>query len=743
MTNQPPHPPPHSTGSTYGDNSPIYAQNIAGRDVNINLPDKPLTFPLHHLPPPNPEFVGRQGLLDALAQDVQEGQPSILTQTIAGLGGVGKSQIALAYAHAHRQTYDLIHWLTADPETTLLEGMRDLGRQLHLPVDASPDIGSAVTMVNGWLAQTERRWLLIVDNVDEMAPARLRQLLPGSGPGHILITSRNPNWQGVVDGKHIHPVDIFTPDEAEAYLEKALSARPEGLRPFGSKLAERLGYLPLALTHAAAYMRERGLTCKEYVRRFAEHQTALLVRHPSPNDYHATVMTTWQLSFDAVQETPGAADLLTLCSLLAPDDIPLRLLRRVGEVRETPLADELTFDDALAALRRYSLLEMGENGVRMHRLVQMVVREREATGGVGDWANSALALLKKAYRFDKYDMTTWPACAELLPHMRAAADLAAKEGVEIETSAWINNEIGYYLRQFIEMGLAWPYYERALEINEKVLGSEHPDTASSLNNMGYLLQGMGKNEEARPYYERALEIREKVLGREHPDTAQSQNNLGYLLQAMGKYEKAKPYYEQALAIREKILGKEHPDTARSLNNMGYILQAMRATKEARPYFEKALAIYETVLGTEHPDTARSLNNLGFVQLILGDYEKAQLYYEEALAIREKVLGVEHPSTAVSLHNMGFLFLTVGEYEKAGTYYERALAIREKVLGAKHPDTAGSLNNLGSLKRAMGAYEEARPYYERAMAIFEERLGSEHPNTITVRNNLAHIESHLP
>ncbi|MCA9996928.1 MAG: tetratricopeptide repeat protein [Anaerolineales bacterium] len=662
-------------------------------------------FPLHQLPLPNPSFVGREELLARLeAGAAADGAATVLTQAIAGLGGVGKSQLALAYAHAHRDQYDLIYWLTADPESSLLDGLRGLGRRLGLPVDAMPDSVAAAQQTVVWLEQTPRRWLLIVDNADDLPPSRLRQLLPGAGRGRVLITSRNPHWQGVVAASQLLRVDIFTPAEAVAYLAQELAAQPLGFDPAeGEVLAEALGYLPLALTHAAAYLQNSPhQRCADYVRLFRQHQAGLLARAERPHDYHATVTTTWQIAFDHVATVPGAADLLALCSCLAAEAIPLGLLRGLGEVEagrlwQTVLGDELQFDAALAALHRYSLLTLGGEGVVLHRLVQMVARGQLGEAGLAEWVAVAAALLHKKYNFDRHDMATWPAGAALLPHLRAVAELAAAVPIESNEVAYLNNEIGSYLQVFISHAQAKPYYERALAIYEKVLGGEHPDTATSLNNLGVLLQAMGDYTGAKLCYERALAICEKVLGGEHPDTASSLNNLGGLLQATGDYVKAKSYVERALAICEKVLGGGHPFTALGLNNLGELLRAMGEYAGAKPYYERALAIWENVLGGEHLDTAQSLNNLGTLLRAMGEYDEAVPYFERAMQIRKKALGTAHPDFATSLWWLGVLAADRGERQQARDYVAQAYAIYEQALGANHPTTQSVYRFLQAMK----------------------------------------------
>jgi tetratricopeptide (TPR) repeat protein/class 3 adenylate cyclase len=335
----------------------------------------------------------------------------------------------------------------------------------------------------------------------------------------------------------------------------------------------------------------------------------------------------------------------------------------------------------------------------------------------------------------------------------------------------------FYLKN-IEYGRAEPLLQQALALREKILDTEHPDLAQSLNNLATIYRVQGRYAASEPLHRRALAIREKALGAEHPATAQSLNNLATVYKDQGEYEQAKSLQKRALAIREKTLGAEHLDTAFALSNLASTLKAQGEYEEAEPLYRRSLSILEKSLGSEHPETAHTLNNLASLNHTQGRYEEAEPLYRRSLTILEKVLGAEHPRTALALNNLATLFETQGKYEAAEPLFQRALAIREQVLGAEHPttasglanlaniyqdqdkyamaeqlfqqalqimektvgvehpETANTLNNLAFLYKTQGRYEEAEPLYLRALAIREKSLGAEHPETATSLNNLA-------
>jgi CHAT domain-containing protein len=283
---------------------------------------------------------------------------------------------------------------------------------------------------------------------------------------------------------------------------------------------------------------------------------------------------------------------------------------------------------------------------------------------------------------------------------------------------------------------AIPLLERALTIQEKVLGSEHPDVALSLNNLATLYQNMGNYSQAKPLFQRALTIREKVLGQEHPDVATSLNNLALLYQNMGNYNQAEDMYQRSLAILEKLVGKEHPNVATSLNNLAELYRVQGNYSQAELLFQRSLAIREKVLRPEHPNVATSLNNLALLYQNMGNYSQAEPLFQRSLAIREKVLGLEHPDVANSLNNLALLYYAQGNYSQAERLWQRSLAIREKVLGLEHPDVATNLNNLAELYRVQGNDMQAKLLFQRSLAIQEKVLGLEHPDVALSLNNLA-------
>ncbi|XP_044174637.1 uncharacterized protein LOC114947485, partial [Acropora millepora] len=302
------------------------------------------------------------------------------------------------------------------------------------------------------------------------------------------------------------------------------------------------------------------------------------------------------------------------------------------------------------------------------------------------------------------------------------------------------NNLANVLSDQGDLKQAKEYHERALAIKQQTLGPQHPRVASSYNNLASVLSDQGDLKQAKEYHERALAIMQQTLGPQHPDVAASYNNLDAVLSDQGDLKQAKEYYERALSIRQESLGPQHPIVASSYNNLASVLSNQGDLKQAKEYCERALAIREQTLGPQHPNVASSYNNLANVLSDQGDLKQAKEYHERALAIRQQTLGPQHPRVASSYNNLASVLSDQGDLKQAKEYHERALAIMQQTLGPQHPDVAASYNNLGAVLNGQGDLKQAKEYYERALAIRQQTLGPQHPDVASSYNNLASVLS---
>jgi len=682
------------------------------------------------VPDPSPYFVGREAELEDLRQTLQTSH----RVSLSGLGGIGKSQLAIQYAHRYRSSYSRIFWLRGENGTTLRSDFASLAWLLNLPEHQQRNQELAIQAVIRWLRLPQPEpWLLVVDNLDENATEALERRLPPGLLGHVLVTSRRPIWEVRLA---LHPLQ-------RNIAARFLLERTEQKDDVGAEtVAEKLGRLPLALEQASAYIEQTGERLTRYAQLLDESPGQLLAEG-RVRSYPLPLARTWAVSFNRVEKTSrAAAELLRFCAFLAPDAIPLDLLE-TGAAEFNPrsqlraaAANRLKLNRVLAVLLDYSLLGRQNDTLGVHPLVQVVIRESLPADQRRQWAGTAVRILTRAFPLESREVTSWIACRRLLPHALAAADHATQQrGQDLSTSRLLDRVAGY-LHARGEFAAARLLSERALKIAERVLGPHHPDTAQSLNNLALLLGAQGELAAARLLIERALEIRERVLGPDHPDTAQSLHNLALVLLYQGELTAARPLFDRALEIWERMLGPNHLQTASTLNSLAGLLRDQGDLPAARLLLERALEISERVLGPDHPDTAQSLNNLALLLRDQGEFTAARTRLERTLEISERVLGPDHPQSGGILNNLALLLRDQGELGTAGHLYERAFEIWERVMGPGHHGTANSLNNLALLLRDQGELVAARPLMERALEIRERVLGPDHPDTAQSLNNLA-------
>jgi len=570
-----------------------------GKGPSPNASQSPTIWNVPHQR--NPRFTGRKALLAEVKKTLRRKGKALKIAVLYGLGGVGKTQIALHYLHDRQEDYSLVWWLRAENSTTLGLDFTALAPKLGLSTDAAPQ--DVTRAIRRWLERHEG-WLLVFDNAVE--PKDLKEYLP-EGNGGVIITSRNHTWRSLAEPMKVQE---WLPDEAADFLVKRSGDKD---LEAALNLAKELGCLPLALEQAGAYIEACVSSCAKYMELFREHHQELL-KKGKPLDYRDTVATTWKLSFESLRkESPAAADLMDLCAFFAPEAIPFDLFTEHLEYLPTSLKEAakepLKWNEVMAGLKRYSLAEVAPDSLSFHRLVQMVARNRMKPAERKRKVAAAVRVVNAAYGFKRDDLETWPRARQLLPHGMAAAEHWHEAQVDDRAGARLLNEMGLHLKMLGHFSDAKELLGRALSIAEKVYGLDHPEVATVWNNLGMVLKDLGDLDGAKANYERALKIAEKVYGPDHPTVATVWNNVGMVLKDLGDLGGAKANYERALRIGEKVYGPDHPEVAISLNNLGSVLQDLGDLEGAKVNCERALAILRAWLGDDHPKTKLVLKNL--------------------------------------------------------------------------------------------------------------------------------------
>jgi tetratricopeptide (TPR) repeat protein/DNA-binding XRE family transcriptional regulator len=701
-----------------------------------------------HNPPleRNPYFTGRSPQLTNLHTLLMAGKQVALTQAISGLGGIGKTHLALEYAYRYQKSYHDIFWVTADTYDSLMASFVQLAALLQLPDYGEPDQSKVKVAVQRWLSK-HKGWLLILDNMENLS--LVHQFVPVDRQGAVLLTTRRQVTEPVAQALEL---GVLPENDSILFLlkrtkilafDRALDDALVNDIAAARIIAQELGNLPLALDQAGAYLLETGCSFTDYIDLLTKHRAELLHRRAGrgiPTDHPESVTTTFMLNFRQVQQrNESAAELLRVCALLAPDDIGEEIFTQgaseLGPILQPLASDALLLNQAMEVLRAFSLIRRNpeEKTLSIHRLVQAVLKDGMDKETFRVWAERAMLAVNAAFPHTEHGV--WLQYGRLLPHALLVAQYIETDLIISEEAGRLLYETATYLRdraRYIEAELL---YQRALRIREQQLGPEHPDVAHTLNGLANLYAEQGKYVEAELLYQRALRIWEQHLGPEHPDVATTLNNLALLYAEQGKFVEAEPLYQRALRIWEQHLGPEHPDVAYPLNNLAILYYEQSKYMEAELLYQRALRIREQQLGPEHPEVATTLNNLALLYYEQGKYVEAEPLYQRALRIWEQQLGPEHPLVAYSLEGLANLYRDRGKYAEAEPLYQRALRIRKQMLGPEHLETAETMYGLAQLREVQGNNEEAKTLYAHVLAVREQIFGAHHPKTMETRRRL--------
>jgi hypothetical protein len=706
---------------------PVLPQRGPGTDhrryQRLNVPGRPVRLL------PRPVYLaGRDQLLADLharltADDC--GGPRIVALT--GLGGIGKTSAAVEYAHRHMAEYGLVWQFPADQSAVLLAGFAQLANQLG--ARDVPGVTDPVAQVHSTLAISDGGWLLVFDNVAD--PAAIWKVLPPVGRGHVLITSQNAHWPAA----QAMDVPVLARDVAAAFLT-GRSARADRVAAFD--LADELGGLPLALEQAAAYMQASGRGIAEYLALFRERRAELLTRG-IPTGYDKRVATTWTLAFEQLQRSsPGSIGLLRLLSCYAPEAIPIAVLLRPlprGKAGLSPevarslvplLEDTLAVDDAVADLRRYSLIGPPVDGsVSVHRLVQAVTLDQMPAELGLSWRIAASILIAAALPTDPSLPEAWPRYAALLPHAQA-----------IPGSEMILGQFSAYLYASGSYTAACVLQRQIADARQSGLGSEDRATLAARANLAIFIGVTGDAAEARKQFTELVPVCVRVLGAEHRDTLAVRSQLARWTGEAGDPAEARDQLAQLLAVRERVLGVEHPDILTDRGNLAGWIGITRDPAEARDQFTVLVSACERVLGAEHPRTLTNRVNLAMFTGTAGDPAGARDQFTQLLAVRERVLGAEHPDTLTDRANLAFFTGMAGDPAGARDQFSQLIAVRERVLGAEHPQTLIARLTVAPFVESAGDPAAARDQLASLLPICQRVLGAEHPETLEGRANLA-------
>lgn len=731
-----------------------------------------------NVPPRNVNFTGRDAALLTLRERLATTIAAVVPSAMHGMGGVGKTQLAVEYAYRFASAYDVVWYVRAEQTALARFDLAELAP--HLGVPESENLGETVRLVLDALRRGTpyRRWLLIFDNAT--GPAELRTLLP-SGRGHVLVTSRDASWRA---GAEILEIDVYRREESLRFLHKRA---PRLTRDEAVRVAERLGDLPLALDAAGAWLEVTRMPITEYLD-LAEHRVAELLDQVPVLPYEREVTVAWTLPMNRLRdERPAAAQLLRLCAFLGTDPIPVALLIggtsavRLPTPLHEQLRDPLRRGQILHDIGRYALAKVGSAGeseypqtLQLHRIVQGVLRDSMAAEDHAELRRTAWLVLAAADPDAPGERGAWEPYAELLSHVDSttmagsAADAPVRKLVlnlvsylqrrgefgasrDLATTArseWdreldaddadrdaLSISLANALRSMGDHRAAWEIDEQIVSRARTRHGPDHHTTLWAANGLAADLRQLGDWLGARDLDRDTLDRARRAFGPEHHRARQAAHNCAVSLRMVGEFAEALELDESTARLHVRDLGKTHHLTLLSVNNVARDMRELGRYAEAAALQEDTFATYRQVFGDDHPDTLRASKNLAVSLRKAGHHERSTALARDTAERHNRRFPEHHPERLAATTNLANDLRLIGDTVEAKARAEYAHTMLDRALGARHPYTLIAANNFGILLR-LDADPSAADHDRRTLDRFREVLGERHPYTLACATNVA-------
>lgn len=677
----------------------------------------------------NENFIGREDILQRIIARINPGinKDDCQRTAVEGLGGIGKTQIALEAAFRLHEIYPgySIFWVPAVEAAGFENAYHEIGQSLGV-AGIDEDSADVKTLVKAALSRKDAGpWLLIVDNADDAdlvcSRKGLSSSLPFSPIGSILFTTRNHQATVELDIPEAGVVSIpeMSQTEATEMLQRSLKGSQTQDTESLTSLLEFLAYLPLAIKQASAYMAKTGMATSRYLQHCrSSDKTMIKLLSKNFEDrgryrgIENAVAMTWLISFEQIsREYPLAIQYLRSMCFIAEKEIPSSLLWTAD--------DELEAEEAIGALKAYAFIteRTGQQSYDMHRLVRLAIHNwLENNGELEACVTATLNKLDKVFPLPEHEnRVDW---MQYLPHALTALKFRDRS-TDITASRSLLQKVAVSKLLLGKYQDAESLYSQELELLKVVRGAEHPDMLAAMNDIAIALGRQGKWGDAELIHRQVLEVQTKVLGAEHPHTLRSMNNIANIIYYQGKWGEAELIHRQVLEVRTKVLGAKHPDTLASMNNLAIALCKQKKYYKAETIHRQVLELQFKVLGAEHPNTLISMKSLSVVLHTQGKYDEAERIIQQALELQTKVLGAEHPDTLISMNNLAHMLYNQEKFNKAEIIYQQVLEVQTKVLGAKHPYTLLSMESLAVALRNQGKCDEAKAITQQAQKVIAQ------------------------
>lgn len=723
----------------------------------------------------NPDFTGRETLLSNLRKALEtRSAASVLPQTLHGMGGVGKTQLAVEFVYRYSDQYDVVWWIAAEQQSLVLQSLFDLSRRLGLP--QTEDMRQTATMVMDALATTPLRWLLVYDNA--LNPDDITGLVPSAG-GHVILTSRNQTWASVWDAIEVNVFD--RPESVELIRKRGNVITRED----ADTLAAKLGDLPLALDQAASWQKATGMPVAEYLELF-DHHVRELLDEGRPATYPTTVAAFVNIAFERLRvDAPAVAQLLELFAFLGAEPLSVSLLKaaknsNVSQPLAGVLRDSIKLNRTIRALRQFGLARVGgDQSIQVHRLVQLVLRDGLSEDLAEQSRRNAQAIISAANPEAPNESSSWPIYALIEPHLQPAGlvdsderdahqavidqirylwvvgdtDGARRLG-ELAVSTWQKNRTAPNLGPDGEHTLVAARHladalrdsgltDRASALNLDTLrrfeqnpdfGRLHEHTLFTLATRGVGLRIAGDLQEALGSEDDAVERHRAAFGEDDPLTISALGNRAVSLRMLSRFGEAYEVDLERISTLKDTVGENNWRTLLAQTNLARDLYGLGRYDDALELQRSVLPLHSSMLGDRHPHVLLAIRTLSIALRKTGAYGDALVHARNNYRDVTARYGPEHEYALSASMTLANTLRVLGQPGEAGTIATSTLTKYRRVFGDEHPLTLAAATNAAIIQRALGAHREASALDEQTLRSLTRTLGEDHGYTLCVASN---------
>jgi len=670
-----------------------------------------------------------------------------------------------------------VFWVDASSHDSITLSLKAISR---VPAAQVSGVDGSVESTLQWISHIQEEWLIMFDNADDPSPEVVAKFIPPGNRGNILITSRNRSMGRAISFENGIEINEMEELDAITLLLKASCLDPlsEHLQA-AKEIVAALGCIPLAVDHAGAYIEAGKSDINNYLRKFSSHRQTLMsdATFTGASSYDQTVYGTWDLSFKEIERRAGGKSpsgyaqaaqaailILQICAFYHHSNISTDIFRSAAEeskedvdsemaeklpqamtlLDHTLLAldndghwDDFIFGQGIGVLLSFSLMKRGQSSemFSVHPLVHSWSRERMSKSEQQRICQMGSIILSCAipWRFTSQD---YALRRLIFPHIKANELYGMQIGLIKQYFDDLCNNFALVMKETGDWNSAEQLSVKVMDMRQKLLGTEHPDTCISMEGLAITYWSQGRWNEAEKLHVQVMEMRKKLLGAENPDTLKSMVNLAGTYWSQERWDEAEQLGVQVMDIMMKLLGEEHQDTLTVMSILASTYRRQGRWNEAEQLEVQVMERRKKLLGAEHPDTLISMGNLATTYIYQGRWNEAEQLHVQVMKMRKKLLGAEHPDTLRSMGNLARTYYKQERWNEAEQLEVQVMDMRKKLLGTEHPDTLISMENLGRTYLNQGRWNEAEQLEVQVMDMKKKLLGAEHPDTLTSMEILA-------